>query len=149
MAHRPVSITADDDRRLRWVAVAYGAGVALHTADHLRRGVDVITRHVFWGGNMLSVLAVLAIILIFTRHRLAALVATAVGFSQAVGVAAVHLLPRWSALSDSLPDGRVDGWTWAAVIIEIAGALGLGAAGASMLRRDGWPALGAPAPLTH
>ena len=63
-------------------------------------------------------------------------VATAVGFSMAVGVSAVHLPPRWSALSDSLPDGNVSPVTWVAVVCEIAGALAFGWAGLRHLLRD-------------
>ena len=49
--------------------------------------------------------------------------------------AAVHLLPRWGAFSDSLPDGGVDALSWAAVLLEIGGALAFGVAGAYALRR--------------
>jgi hypothetical protein len=53
-------------------------------------------------------------------------------------VSAVHLLPSWGVLSDSLPNGHVDGFTWAAVLIEIAGALVFGLAGLVVARRAGW-----------
>jgi hypothetical protein len=51
-------------------------------------------------------------------------------------VSAAHLLPHWSSLSDSLPDGNVDGFTWVAVLIEIVGALALGIAGVNALRQE-------------
>jgi len=66
-----------------------------------------------------------------------------VGFTAAIGVSASHLLPHWSALSDSLAEGNVDAWTWVAVLIEIVGALAFGAAGAYALRRQRDAALGA------
>jgi hypothetical protein len=53
-------------------------------------------------------------------------------------VAAVHLLPSWGVFSDSLPDGHVDGYTWAAVLLEIGGALVFGLAGVVVARRAGW-----------
>jgi hypothetical protein len=65
------------------------------------------------------VVAVAAIALAFMGHRLAPLVAVAHGFSQALGVAAVHLLPRWSAFGDSFSDAWADVLSWAAVVVEI------------------------------
>jgi hypothetical protein len=124
------------DIPLRYAAALFGAGLVVHTADHLRRGLDAVTAEVFWGGNVLAVMAVVAIALVFMRHRQAALVAAVVGFTAAVGVSAAHLLPHWSSLSDSLPDGNVDGFTWVAVLIEIVGALALGIAGVNALRQE-------------
>ena len=123
------------DTRLRSAALLFGAGLTVHTVDHLRRGTDEITRHVFWGGMALTAMSVIAIALVLRRHPAAPLVATAVGFTAAIGVSAAHLLPEWStALSDSLPSGNVDTLSWAAVLIEITGALALGLAGAAALR---------------
>jgi hypothetical protein len=123
-------------RLLRYGALLYLVGFLAHTGDHLRRGIDVVTSHVLWAGNVSAVLAVVAITLVLLRHRFGPLAAIAVGLPAAVGVAAVHLLPQWStALSDSLPDGNVDGLTWAAVLIEIGGAFAFGLAGLYALRR--------------
>lgn len=58
----------------------------------------------------------------------------AVAFPTALVVAASHLLPQWSALSDAFPGSGVDALSWAAVLSEIAGALAFGAAGAYVLR---------------
>ena len=116
-------------------ALFYAAGFLAHNADHFRRGLDVLTPEVLWAGSVSGMVAVAAIALALLGHRLAPLVAVAHGFSQALGVAAVHLLPRWSAFSDSLADVGADGLSWAAVLAEIAGALAFGAAGAYVLRR--------------
>jgi hypothetical protein len=113
----------------------YAVGFLLHTADHLRRGLEVLTPEVLWAGSISGVMAVAAIALALVGHPLAPLIAVAHGFSQALGVSAVHLLPRWSAFSDSLPDGGVDTLSWAAVLIEIAAAFAFGAACAYVLRR--------------
>ena len=126
-------------RLLRYAALVYAAGFLIHTADHLRRGIDVVTPQVFWAGNLSGAVAVAAIALALAGHRLAAVVAVAHGFSQALGVAAVHLLPSWGAFSDSLPDGGADALSWVAVLVEIAGALALGVAGGSVLRRGARP----------
>ncbi|SRR5712692_1537295 len=124
------------DRVLRHAAVFFLVGFLIHTGDHLRRGVEVLTPEVLWAGTVSGVLVIGAITLALVGHRLAPLVAVAAGFPLALGVAAVHLLPSWSAFSDSLPDGGADALSWAAVLAEIAGALAFGAAGAYLLRRD-------------
>jgi hypothetical protein len=60
------------DVALRSAAVLFAFGLAIHTADHLRRGVDVITGQVFWGGMVLTTTSVIAIALVLTAiapHR--------------------------------------------------------------------------------
>lgn len=123
------------DRSLRTAAVVFAAGWTVHNADHLRRGVDAVTRHVLVGGLVVGVLAVTAIWLVVAGHRLAPYAAVAVGFSTAVAVSAAHLLPDWGVFSDALPGGDVDAVTWAAVVAELVGALALGFAGLRVLRR--------------
>ena len=120
---------------LRSAALVFAAGLLLHTADHLRRGTDVVTRHVLWAGTVGIAASLVVLVLVFTRHRQAPLAAALLGLGMAVGVTAAHLLPRWSAFSDSLPDGDVHLVTWIAVVVEIAGAALLGAAGLAALRR--------------
>ena len=126
-----------DDRRLRTAGLVFTAGFLAHNADHARRGVDAVTDHVVWAGTTVAVVAAVALTLVFTRHVLAPAVAMAAGFSIVLGVSASHLLPEWSALSDSLAQGDVDALTWAAVMAEIAGALLLCLAGLQIVRRDG------------
>ena len=132
--------TLPAEQIFRYAAVGYAAGLVVHTADHLRRGLDVVTPEVLWSGNVTGVVAMVAIALALGGHGLAPLVAVVAGWSQALGVAAVHLLPRWSAFSDSLLGGSGDALSWAAVLFEIAGALAFGTAGAYLLRhREGKP----------
>jgi hypothetical protein len=114
---------------LRYAALAFLAGFLVHNADHFRRGLSVLTPEVLWAGSVSGIVTLAAIGLTLRGHRHAPLVAVTVGFSMAIGVSIVHLLPRWSALSDSLPDGNVDPITWVAVVCEIAGALAFGWAG--------------------
>jgi hypothetical protein len=123
------------DRALRSAAIVFAVGLALHTADHLRRGVDVLTPEVLWGGTVLTFLGVVAIAAVLARHRLASKVAVVVGFYTAIAVATTHLLPRWSSLSDAFPGSAVDALSWAAVSVEIAGATVLGTTAAIALRR--------------
>src|SRR6266536_1626036 len=100
---------------LRSAAIFFAAGLALHTADHLRRGTGVLTPEVFWGGMVITVAGVIAIAAVLTRHRLAPEVAVAVGLPTAIGVSASHLLPHWSSFSDAFPGGTDDTpGSWAA-----------------------------------
>jgi hypothetical protein len=139
-----------DERRgypvLRYTTLLYAAGFLVHNGDHLRRGLDVLTPEVLWAGTASGIGAVAAIVLALAGHRLAPVVAVATGFLMALGVAAVHLLPQWSAFSDSLPDGDVDALSWVAVLFEIGGAVAFGAAGAYVLRRGAWRGVARGAP---
>jgi hypothetical protein len=128
------------ERRLRLAGLVFIGGFLLHNADHGRRGIDAVTDHVVWAGTTVAVIAAVALTLVFTRHPMAPLVAAAAGLGIAFGVTASHLLPEWSAFSDPLPQGDVDGLTWVAVLSEIAGALLLAAAGISALRLQRPPA---------
>ena len=122
----------DPTRWLRYAAALYAVGLVLHTADHLRRGIDVITPAVLWAGNLSTALGILTIGLVVAHHRLAPLFAALTGIPIAVGVAAVHLLPSWGALSDSFLDTHglgVTAFSWTVVLIEIVGAFAMGVAG--------------------
>jgi hypothetical protein len=121
---------------LQLAAAFYGVTVVLHTADHLRRGVSAVTPEVLLAGALSTIAAIVAIALAFMAKRSAAVVAAGVGLFNAVGVAAVHLLPRWGALSDSFTSGNAEAVSWAAVLLEIAGALAFGVAGLYELRES-------------
>jgi len=101
-------------------------GVALHTSDHLRqvRGLAAVPPAVLAGGTLILVLTVTTLVLTLRRHPSAAMVATVVGFTAAIGVTASHLLRTWSFLSDSYPELGLDAYSWAAAVAEIlAGAI--------------------------
>jgi hypothetical protein len=134
------STATDPGRVLRVTGVVFLAALIVHGADHLRRGFDVLTPEVFWAGNLQLVMAVVTLVLVFTRHRWAPLAAVAIGFPSAIGFIAAHLLPHWSSFSDAFPGGHVDGYSWAAAFIEIAADLAFGCAGVYVLRRTGWEA---------
>jgi hypothetical protein len=124
---------------LWYSAVFYTVAWAIHTGDHLRRGLDVVSTEVALLGSIAAVLQLLAVSAVFLRWRRAAIVAAAVGFPDAVGIAAVHLLPHWSAFSDAFPGAHgtgVNAISWAAAVIEIGGALAFGAAGVYAVRRS-------------
>jgi hypothetical protein len=120
-------------RVLTYAALFYAAGFLIHNADHIRRGFAVEPTAVLVAGSAAGLAQLVAIVAVLTRHRLAPLLAVAVGFPDAIGIAAVHLLPHWSSsLSDAFPGAHGTGVTavsWVAAIAEVAGALAFGLAG--------------------
>ena len=109
--------------------LSFCGSLLAHGTDHWRRGFKVLTPEVNWAGTVLSVLAVISITPVLTRHSWGPLVAVAVGFPMAVGVAASHLLPHWSSFSDAFPGSGVDSLSYAAVVFEVIASLVFGAAG--------------------
>jgi hypothetical protein len=134
MSSRP----ANGEKALKAATVLYGAGLLLHLADHFRRGTEVLTGEVNLLGTISTIVGLATIVLVFAGHRLAPVAATALGFPVAIGVAVVHLLPRWSDFSDAFPGSTtgVNAMSWTVVLLEIAGAAALGVAGLAMLRRE-------------
>lgn len=130
---------------LKAAALVYAAGLALHTADHFRRGTDAVTEHVLWLGTAGTVIGGLAILAVLLGHRYAPELAAAVGLSKAVGVSVVHFLPAWSAFSDSFVTGDVAVLSWAAASLEVAGLLALGIVGVGILRSGAGQLRGQPA----
>jgi hypothetical protein len=118
-------------------SAAFVAANLLHTLDHLRQGTDRLTTEVFAGGSVLTVAALVALYLALRRDPRAPLTAAVVGLWTAVGVAASHIAPHWSAFSDPYPDLHVDVLSWAVMLGEIAAALVLGVVGLRELRRQG------------
>jgi hypothetical protein len=128
--------SGEEDRFLQFGVLLYGAGLVLHLADHIRRGTGVLTGEVNLLGTLSTIAGVITIGLVLTHHRWAPHAAVALGFPVAIGVAAVHLLPRWSDFSDAFPGSTtgVTALSWTVVLIEIAGAFVLGMAGLAALR---------------
>ena len=124
---------------LRLVAAAclFAAGSAVHLVDHLRRGQGSVTEELYWAGNLALVVQVAVVTLVLARHRLAPLAAAVAGFPLALGFAAAHWLPEWSALSDSFVEGGASAFSLVASGLEIAGALAVGAAGLFVVRSGG------------
>src|SRR5207302_6336020 len=114
-----ITIPRQSRNRLRLAALLFLGGFLLHNADHFRRGLQVLTPEVLRAGTISGAVALVAIGMTLFKHPLAPAAALALGFSMAIGVSIVHLLPRWSALSDSLPDGNADPLTWVAVLCKI------------------------------
>jgi hypothetical protein len=119
-------------RYLRFAALFYALGLGLHTVDHVRRGLDVLTPEVQWAGNLSTAIGIATVVLILIGNRFGPLAAALTGIPVGVGVAAVHLLPHWSAFSDAFPGSNGAGVTamsWTVVLIEIVGAIAMGVIG--------------------
>jgi hypothetical protein len=119
-------------RYLRFAALFYALGLGLHTVDHVRRGLDVLTPEVQWAGNLSTAVGIATVALVLIGNRFGPLAAALTGVPVGVGVAAVHLLPHWSAFSDAFPGSHGAGVTamsWTVVLIEIVGAIAMGVIG--------------------
>ena len=111
----------------------------VHTGDHIRRGYEFTPDGVIHSGFTAGILAAIALTLIFTEHRLAPFLATAVFPSLAIGVSATHLLPDWGFFSEPLIfDSAADTWAAVAAIPEIASALWLGVRAFGVVRSRGF-----------
>src|SRR5436305_9703770 len=129
------------ERWLKYGALLYALGLALHIADHVRRGLDVLTPEVQWAGNVSTVVGLTTVVLVLLGHRYGPMLAALTGVPVGVGVAAVHLLPHWGALSDAFPGASNTGVTamsWTVVLIEIGGALPMGVIALALVRDRGW-----------
>lgn len=121
--------------RLTTAAAAFLAANLLHGADHVRQGLATLDATGRAGGALVTLAAVGVLVLAGRRHPAAVSSATVVGFGAAALVTAAHVLPHWGPLSLSyVDDGVVDALSWAAVLLEIAAALALGAVAAVRLR---------------
>lgn len=133
-----VGVTRRTPDLLRVTAVVFAVALLVHGADHLRRGMDVVTPEVFWLGTLQLVLSAVTLVLIFRRHPLAPAFAVGIGFASAIGFSASHLLPHWSAFSDAFTGAHhaadVTAFSWFAAIFEIGAGLALGLAGLAALR---------------
>ena len=119
-------------RYLRFAALFYALGLGLHTVDHVRRGLDVLTPEVQWAGHLSTAIGIATVVLVLIGSRFGPLAAAITGIPVGVGVAAAHLLPHWSAFSDAFPGSHGTGVTamsWTVVLIEIAGAIAMGVIG--------------------
>ena len=127
-------------------AWAYLIGMSVHATDHLYRGITGDDRTASWPGTLQVALSVVAVALpvttllfIRTGHRWAPLVGAIVGFGSAVVFFSLHVLPSWSAITDSFigagAGAQVTEYSWITAGIGIGGSNLLGLAGALALRR--------------
>lgn len=127
------------NRSLPLLGVALVAMVVMHDLDHVRQGRSLDTP-VIAVGLIGLVAALVSLGLSALRHRWAPAASLLVGFGTAIGFVAVHVVPRWSAISDPYPDLPVDALSWTSVAASIVIALAVGLAGLLALRRPAVPA---------
>jgi len=115
--------------------IAFVAANLLHSADHQRQGTESLTTEIMVGGSAITIAAIASLVLALRRDERAPIFAAVLGLSAAAGIAASHIAPHWSAFSDSYPEIGADAISWAAVALEIAAALLLGAVALRELRK--------------
>ena len=134
----PDLVASDGQRLLRATGIVFAVALLVHGTDHVRRGVGELPPAVFWLGNAQTIGALIALALVFTRHRWAAAAAIVIGFTSAVGFTVVHLLPEWGPLSDAFPGAHghadVTAFSWFAALFEIGADLAFGVAGVLAFR---------------
>lgn len=135
---RPSLMASDGQRLLRATGIVFSVALLVHGADHVRRGLGELAPAVFWLGNAQTIGALIALFLVFTRHRWAAAAAIVIGFTSAIGFTVVHLFPEWGPLSDAFPGAHghadVTIFSWFAALFEIGADLAFGAAGVLAFR---------------
>jgi hypothetical protein len=129
-----------NDKVLRYTSGAFLTALLVHGSDHLRRGIDLTSRTAVVG-TLQFVAGVVAVALVYRRHRLAPKAAIAVGLPSALLFVVAHLLPPLGPFSDSFTGSPVapgvTGFSWFAALFEIAADLAFGWAGVVVLRRRG------------
>jgi hypothetical protein len=115
--------------------VLFVAANLLHTADHQRQGINGLSWEILAGGSALTIAAIASLVLAWRGDERAPVFGAVLGLSAAAGIAASHLAPHWSVLSDSYPEIHADSISWLVVLLEIAGALLLAAISMRELRR--------------
>ena len=139
-------------RERQWELLTTAAGVFLvanlvHGADHVRQDFAGFTWAVMLGGALLTFQAVVVFVYARRRHPHTAMLATVVGFSAAVLVAAAHIAPHWSVLSDSYTNQiSADALSWGVMLAEVVAGVALGWVGliAWLSSRESPPASAPP-----
>ena len=110
-------------RSLRWAAMLFVTGWAVHVLDHLRRGMSAAPHAIMVGGNIQGLFVVASVVMAFTRRRRAPEAAILVGFGSALLFTYAHLLPSFfPAYQDSFVSGpriNVTWFSWLSAVAEI------------------------------
>lgn len=119
--------------RLTLASLAYLIVTVLHDLDHVRQGRP-LALEVKVVGVVAIVTSVACLVLSLRGHRLAPLAAAVVGFGATLGLVVVHLLPRWSPISDPYPEAGVDVVAYGMLYALMAAGAYLGLVGFRALR---------------
>lgn len=126
----------DKAARPLWLAAAAVVILTLlHDLDHLRQGrelpaaLDLI-------GAFGTTASVIVLVWVSSTGAKAAPGAALFGAATAGGLIAIHVVPRWSFLSDPYPEAHVDAWSWIGLAALIAAGLALAAVSWRHVRSD-------------
>ena len=105
--------------RLALAALAYLILTVIHDLDHVRqgRGLPLEVKVI---GVVAIVSAIAVVVLSLRGHPFAPFAALVVGVGSVVGFVAVHLVPRWSAISDPYAEAGVDALSYGIVFATMA-----------------------------
>jgi len=126
-------------RWLLWSSAIYVVGLVSHTADHVRRGISVLTGPVLGAGTLSTIAGIVIVWLIVARNRKAPFLAAIFGPTTAIGVVIVHVPPHWGVFSDPFIGSTgtgVTAFSWIVVFLEVAGLLAMGISGIAVLREQ-------------
>lgn len=137
-----LSRSTDHQTILLNAARFFAAAELLHGADHIRRGPHATPPDVMWLGLVGSIPAVLVVVFIAQRHRIAGAYAAVMGVILATGYSVVHFLPTHKYFSDSFTSfctigtraSNINPLSWVAASLEVAAALTVAAAGIFAVR---------------
>jgi hypothetical protein len=123
---------------LRWAAILFVAGWAVHVLDHLRRGMSAAPHAIMVGGNIQGVFVVASVVMAVTRRRHAPEAAILVGFGSALLFSYAHLLPSFfPSYQDSFVSGpriNVTWFSWLSAVAEIGTGIAFAIVGARTRR---------------
>jgi uncharacterized PurR-regulated membrane protein YhhQ (DUF165 family) len=123
----------NSDRFLRWAAVAFAIGFAIHGLDHLRRGMSASPPSIMVGGMVQAVFVAVAVAMVLRHGPRAPQAAVVVGFGSALLFGYAHLLPTLlPGYQDSFispPHINVTWFSWLSALAEIGTGVAVGFAG--------------------
>lgn len=126
---------------LRWAAILFAVGWAVHVVDHLRRGMSASPQAIMVGGMIQGVFVVVAVLLALTGRHRSPDWAIGVGFGSAVLFTYAHLLPSYiPAYQDSFVSGpriNVTWFSWVSAAAEIGTGLVFAVVGLRVRRSSG------------
>ena len=126
-------------RRLLTITIALAILTVVHDLDHVRQARGLPFE--LYGLAVLALVTIgVTLTLLLQRRRLAATVAVAQGVVTVVGVAAIHVAPSWSSLTDPYSAAHADALSWAIILTMMLLAAALALTGASSALQE-WPAL--------
>ena len=123
---------------LRWAAITFAIGFAVHGLDHLRRGMSASPMFITVGGSVQGLFVAIAVVMALTHRPRAPLAAIVVGFGSALVFTYAHLLPTiWPGYQDSfisLPHTNVAWFSWFSAVAEIGTGIVFALAGVNAIR---------------